>query len=62
VIKSFLKVAYRTQWRAEGGGKHGDGPRHRKQGGIQRVKVQKLKCCSKMISPVVRLLTDATWI
>jgi len=40
VIKSYLKVAYRTQWRAEGeGGKHGDGPGHPKQGGIQRVKL-----------------------
>jgi len=31
---SFLKVAHRTQWRAEGG-KHGDGPEHLNQGGIQ---------------------------
>ena len=45
-----------------GGGEHGDCPGHPKQSGIQRVKLQKLKCCSKMIFPVVRLLTDAAWI
>jgi len=30
--------------------------------GIQRVKLQKLKCCSKMIFPIVRLLAHAAWI
>jgi len=30
--------------------------------GIQRVKLLKLKCCSKMIFPIARLLTDAAWI
>jgi len=28
------------------GGERGDGPRHPKQGGIQRVKLQKCKCCN----------------
>jgi len=35
----------RRQWRAEGGGERGDGPGHPRQGGIERVKSQKLKCC-----------------
>ena len=33
------------QWRAEGGGECGAGPGHPSQGGIQRVKLQKFKCC-----------------
>jgi len=45
------------QWRAEGGGERGAGPRHPRPGGIQRVKLQKLKCCCNyMIIPIVGLL------
>jgi len=33
------------QWCAEGG-ERGDGPGHPRQGGIQRVKLQKVKCCN----------------
>jgi len=33
-----------NQWRAEGG-ERGDDPGHPRQGGIQRVKLQKLKFC-----------------
>jgi len=36
---------YREQWRAEGAGERDDGPGHPRQGWIQRVKLQKLKCC-----------------
>jgi len=43
------------------GEKRGDGPGHPRQGGIQRVKLQKCKCCNLIIFPIVRLLTHATW-
>jgi len=33
----------------EGWGERGDGPRHSMQGGTQRAKLQKLKCCCWMI-------------
>ena len=39
------------QWRAEG-----------EAGGIQRVKLQKFKCCNQMIFSVVSLLMHAAWI
>ena len=42
------------------GGERGDGPGHPRQGDIQRVKLQKCKCC--MIFPIVRLLIHAAWI
>jgi len=32
------------------------------QGGIQRVKLQKLKCCKWMIFPIVSLVIRAVWI
>jgi len=35
-----------VQWRAEGGGRTGRLPRAANAGGIQRVKLQKLKCCN----------------
>ena len=50
------------QWRVEGGGERGTGPGHPRQGGIQRVKLKKIKCCNEMIFPVVSLLTHAEWI
>jgi len=48
------------QWRAEGG--RGAGPGHPRQGGIQRVKLQKWKCCHSMIFRIVMLPTHAGWI
>jgi len=30
--------------------------------GIQRVKLQKLKCCNEMVFHIVSLLTHAAWI
>jgi len=41
------------------GGQTGRRPRASKAGGIQKVKLQKLKCCNKMIVPIVRLLSHA---
>ena len=44
-------------WREEGGRANGaTAP------GIQRVKLQKLKCCNYMIFPIVSLLIHAEWI
>jgi len=48
-----------NQWRAEGGEANGRRHGHPRQGGIQRVKLQKLKCCDQMIFPIVRLLIHA---
>jgi len=51
---SFLKVAHRTQWRAEGGGSIGEtAPGFQSKVGTPRVKLQQLKCCSKMIFTIV---------
>jgi len=52
----LLKVAHRTQWRAEGGAKWVTARGIQSKVSIQRVKLQKLKCCSKMIFPIARLL------
>jgi len=41
---SFLKVAHRTQCRAEGGaGKHVDGPGYPNQGGHPKSEIAKIK-------------------
>jgi len=50
-----------TQWRAEGG-ERGSGLGHPRQGGIQKVKLQKFKCCNSMIFSIVSLLIYAAWI
>jgi len=49
-------------WRAEGGGNQAPTPGIQVQGGIQRAKLQKLKCCSWMIFPIVSVLIRAVWI
>jgi len=59
---SFLKVAHRSQWRTEGGANGVTAPGIQSEVGIQRVKLQNLKSCSKIIFPIVRLLTHAAWI
>jgi len=44
-ISCFSCNNYLNQWRPKGGwGKRDDGPGHLRQGGIQRVKLQKCKC------------------
>jgi len=45
-----------------GGGERGAGPGHPKPGGIQRVKLQNVKCCNWMIFPIVSLLIHTVWI
>jgi len=54
-IYSLLGV----QWRAEGGASGAPAPGIQGQGGIQRVKLQRLKCCNWMIFPIVSLLIHA---
>jgi len=49
-------------WRAEGGRRTGPAPGIQSQGGIQSVKLQKLKCCNWMIFPIVSQLIHAAWI
>jgi len=45
------------------GDKRGNGPWHPRQGGIQRVELQKLKCCNYLIMLLIlKLLTHAAWI
>jgi len=44
------------------GGERGDGPGHPRQGGIQRVKLQKIKCCNWMIFSIANLLIHAALI
>jgi len=44
-MHSKLKNMLLHAGRSERGGERGDGPGHPSQGGIQRVKLQKLKCC-----------------
>jgi len=39
-----------------GGANEAPGPGHLRQGGIQRVKLQKFKCCNQMIFSIVSLL------
>jgi len=57
----MVSEAYK-QWRAKGGERRGDGPGHPRQGGNQRVKLQKFKCCNKMIFSILSLLIRAAWI
>jgi len=45
-----------------GRGERGVGPGIQGQEGIQRVKLQKWKCCNLMIFPIVSLLIHAVWI
>jgi len=46
LLKKFDDCWY-DHWRAEGGrSERGDGYGHPRQGGIQKVKLQKFKCCS----------------
>jgi len=59
---NFLKVDHRTQWNADVRTNGAMAPGIQSKVGIQRVKLQKLKCCSKMIFLIARLLTDAAWI
>jgi len=46
-VKNHIHIAYTAvACRGRGGGERGDSPGHPRQGGIQRVKSQKLKCCN----------------
>jgi len=47
------------QWRAEGQENGAMAPGIQGRGGIQRVKLQKLKCCNWMLIPTERLLAHA---
>jgi len=65
MLKIGRNAPLKAQWRAEGGGREwADLPRHPRQEGIQRGKLQKFKYCNWINFPIVRLIgpTHATWI
>ena len=58
-LLQYLKVAHCTQWRTEWCANGATPPGIQSKVGMHRVKLQKLKGCSKMIFPIIRLLTYA---
>ena len=50
-----------TQWRAEGGANGAPAPGIQGRGGIQKVQLQKFKCCNYIIFPVESLLIGKCW-